>query len=169
MSTLHTNTAAGALVRLEDMGVERFLITSSVNGVLSQRLIRKLCEQCKRPVTVDAGVFGDVNRAVVEQLKGDSIFESVGCESCGETGYSGRTAIHELFVLDTHIQRHFLSGCDSSGLHTLARERGMRTLYEDGLDKVISGITSLDELLRVTQDQAEGDKSFGLSESSSHG
>ena len=169
LSTLHTNTAAGALVRLEDMGVERFLITSSVNGVLSQRLIRKLCEQCKRPVTVDAGVFGDVNRAVVEQLKGDSIFESVGCESCGETGYSGRTAIHELFVLDTHIQRHFLSGGDSSGLHTLARERGMRTLYEDGLDKVISGITSLDELLRVTQDQAEGDKSFGLSESSSHG
>lgn len=169
LSTLHTNTAAGALVRLEDMGVERFLITSSVNGVLSQRLIRKLCEQCKRQTTVDTRFMRDLDQAVRRRIEGCVIYEGVGCATCNETGYRGRTAIHELFVLDAKIQRHFLNGCDSSSLHALARERGMRTLYEDGLDKVISGVTSLDELMRVTQDQAESDLPNGLSESASNG
>ncbi|MCL4104313.1 UNVERIFIED_CONTAM: hypothetical protein GTU68_047275 [Idotea baltica] len=135
LSTLHTNTAAGAITRLEDMGVERYLITSSVNGVLAQRLVRTLCEKCK----------GDSR----------SVFCATGCESCSDTGYSGRVAIHELFALDGEMHRVIMSGADATVLHATARKQGMLTLYEDGLRKVVQGVTSLNEVLRVTQDQGE--------------
>jgi len=157
LSTLHTNTAAGAIVRLEDMGIERYLITSSVNGVLAQRLLRKLCPECKESVKVTAQVaensglkdFLPTGRAKKE------IFKAVGCDQCRHTGYQGRTSIHELFEMDDAMHKAILQGDDATVLHQVARKNGMITLYEDGLRKVVAGITSLEEVLRVTQDQGD--------------
>ncbi len=153
LSTLHTNTAAAAITRLEDMGVERFLITAAVNGVLSQRLIRKLCGHCKQAAELSdealrqSGLF----RFMAEGER--QVFEPVGCEHCKGTGFSGRVAIHELFTLDGAAQRVVLAGADANQLHEHARSRGMFTLYEDGLRKVAEGSSCLEEVLRVTQDQ----------------
>ncbi|MCB1844752.1 MAG: Flp pilus assembly complex ATPase component TadA, partial [Halioglobus sp.] len=157
LSTLHTNTAAAAITRLEDMGIERFLITSAVNGVLAQRLVRKLCTVCR-----------EVDQPSVEMLEGHGlqrfmtpgesiVYRAVGCDACKHTGYKGRTGIHELFVLDAAMHEAIIRGADATSLHTLARQRGMYTLFEDGLRKVASGITSLDEVMRVTLDQQEED------------
>ena len=156
LSTLHTNTAAGAIIRLEDMGVERFLITAAVNGVLAQRLLRKLCSACKGPVQLDAEQLARLGMSV-EVPKEAEVYEAVGCDQCKDTGYSGRSAIHELFLLDDEIQRAILDGSDANQLREVARAKGMATLYEDGMRKVLAGQTSIDEVLRVTQDQAELD------------
>jgi general secretion pathway protein E len=155
LSTLHTNTAAGAITRLEDMGVERFLITAAVNGVLAQRLVRKLCPDCKTAVDLPPEVLKKTGLEPFMASGSHTIFESTGCEACKHTGYRGRMAIHELFVLDSTIQRAVLDGADANKLREHARARGMRTLYEDGLRKVAMGLSSLDEVLRVTQDQSE--------------
>jgi general secretion pathway protein E len=159
LSTLHTNTAASAITRLEDMGIERYLITSAVNGVLAQRLVRTLCRQCKVP--------HQVGRDYIEQtglrrwVKEDSLqlYQAEGCAACNHTGYSGRTGIHELFVLDEEMHRVIMSGADATLLYAAAKRQGMVTLYEDGLRKVIEGVSSMEELLRVTQDQSEGEPS----------
>ena len=155
LSTLHTNTAAGAITRLEDMGVERFLITAAVNGVLAQRLVRKLCGECKTPVDLPADVLKSSGLMSFMPDGSRTIYEAAGCETCKHTGYRGRMAIHELFVLDASAQRAVLDGADAHQLREHARARGMRTLYEDGLHKVALGQSSLDEVLRVTQDQSE--------------
>lgn len=155
LSTLHTNTAAGAITRLEDMGVERFLITAAVNGVLSQRLIRKLCGECKQPFQVSSEILASSGLESFMPEGVTDIFQPSGCPSCKQTGYRGRMAIHELFVLDPSAQRAVLDGADAHQLREHARSRGMRTLYEDGLRKVGLGLSSLDEVLRVTQDQSD--------------
>jgi general secretion pathway protein E len=156
LSTLHTNTASSAITRLEDMGVERYLITSSVNGVLAQRLVRTLCEHCKSPVELSSEY---VEQSGMKPFVSDipvTVFQATGCSECSQTGYSGRTSIHELFVLDDDMHRVIMSGADATLLHAAARRQGMITLYEDGLRKVVSGVTSLEEVLRVTQDQNDG-------------
>ena len=154
LSTLHTNTAAGAIVRLQDMGIEPYLITSSVNGVLSQRLVRRLCEHCKQPYAPDASlrVSSGLQRM---GLNPPHLYKAVGCEHCRQTGYAGRSGIHELLVLDDNMRRGILDGLDAASLHTKATGAGMHTLYEDGLRKVAHGVTSLDELLRVTEDSTD--------------
>lgn len=154
LSTLHTNTAAGAIVRLQDMGIEPYLITSSVNGVLSQRLVRRLCDHCKQPYVPEPAVTiaSGLQRM---GLSTPQLFKAVGCEHCRQTGYSGRCGIHELLVLDDGMRRCILDGLDASSLHAKAITSGMHTLYEDGLRKVANGTTSLDELLRVTEDSTD--------------
>ena len=155
LSTLHTNTAAGAITRLEDMGVERYLITSSVNGVLAQRLVRTLCKHCKQKVELSPEAIA---QSGIEPFLGAGqrdVYQGVGCAECMETGYKGRTSIHELFPLDEEMHRVIMSGADATVLHAAARRQGMITLYEDGLRKVAAGRTSMEELLRVTQDQSE--------------
>jgi len=159
LSTLHTNTAASAVTRLEDMGVERYLITSSVNGVLAQRLVRTLCSKCKSPIEMgrdDIELTG--MRRFVEQ-DAITVYEATGCDACMHTGYAGRTGIHELFALDDEMHRVIMTGADATELHAAARRQGMITLYEDGLRKVLAGQTSMEEVLRVTQDQSESEKS----------
>jgi general secretion pathway protein E len=157
LSTLHTNTASSAITRLEDMGIERYLITSSVNGVLAQRLVRTLCEQCKQPHEVGRDFI--VQSGLRRFVSGDSqrVYQAVGCDACMHTGYAGRTGIHELFVLDDDMHRVIMGGADATLLHAAAKRQGMVTLYEDGLRKVVDGVTSMEEVLRVTQDQGEGE------------
>ena len=157
LSTLHTNTAASAITRLEDMGVERYLITSSVNGVLAQRLVRSLCEDCKEPVELDNASINQTGLRPYVTGANCTVYQAVGCESCMKTGYSGRTGIHELFVLDDVMHGAIMSGADATVLHAAAKEQGMTTLYEDGLRKVLEGVTSMEEVLRVTRDQSEAD------------
>ena len=159
LSTLHTNTAARAITRLEDMGVERYLINSSVNGVLAQRLVRTLCKNCREPHELTAY---EIRKHGLERFLLDdkrTIFSARGCSECINTGYLGRTSIHELFQLDDVMQRAVMEGSDASTLHAIARQQGMITLFEDGLRKVVTGLTSLEEVLRVTQDQIESDQS----------
>ncbi len=155
LSTLHTNTAAAAITRLEDMGIERYLITSSVNGVLAQRLVRKLCEQCREPVeATDEILVGHGLRRFMKSAD-KIIYQAVGCDACKHTGYKGRIGIHELFVLDSAMHAAILAGADATTLHATARRNGMYTLFEDGLRKVARGVTSIEELLRVTLDQQD--------------
>ena len=157
LSTLHTNTAAGAITRLEDMGIERYLITSSVNGVLAQRLLRTLCPRCKTPRELSPAAMAQYGIKRFMPPGERRVYEAAGCEHCLHSGYTGRTAIHELFMLDDDVRRVIHAGADAARLHASARGQGMITLYEDGLRKVAGGSTSLEEVLRVTQDQSESE------------
>lgn len=151
LSTLHTNNAASAVVRLLDMGVEPYLITSSVVGVLAQRLVRRLCATCKVPTSLP-----EVTRKTLGLTTSEStgpFYKAVGCADCRQTGYRGRAGIHELLVMDDALRAAILAGEDATALHNRAVQGGMKTLHLDGLRKVAEGVTSLDELLRVTQDQ----------------
>ena len=154
LSTLHTNTAAGAIVRMQDMGVEPYLITSSVNGVLAQRLVRTLCPHCKEAHVPSAEVL---RSSGLDRFcsPGQPIYQARGCRHCRDVGYQGRTGIHELFVLDEPMRRAILDGKDANALNAIAAHTGMLSLYQDGLRKVAAGQTSLDEVMRVTQDQTD--------------
>lgn len=151
LSTLHTNNAASAIIRLEDMGVERYLITSTVTGVLAQRLVRTLCDHCKEPMELSPQVWlqAGLSRFSPEPKL---VYRAVGCPQCNGLGYQGRAAIHELLIMDSVLHQAILEGVDASKLHQTARDQGMLTLYEDGLRHVLNGSTTLDEILRVTQD-----------------
>ncbi len=154
LSTLHTNTAAGAVIRMQDMGVEPYLITSAVNGVLAQRLVRTLCGQCKEAYDPSPEVrqtTGLARFCAPDRL----IYRAVGCDQCRQSGYRGRTGIHELLVLDEPMRRAIIDGQDAGTLNAIAAQSGMLSLHEDGLRKVAAGHTTLDELARVTQDQAD--------------
>jgi general secretion pathway protein E len=155
LSTLHTNTATGAVIRLEDMGIERYLITSAVNGVLSQRLVRRLCPHCREAAAPGAEVMEKTGLGRF-LAAGQHVYRARGCAACKQTGYLGRTSIHELFIMDSAAHEAILAGADAHTLHQLARKNGMLTLYEDGLRKVAAGVSSLEEVLRVTQDQGDG-------------
>ena len=153
LSTLHTNTAASAVIRMEDMGVERYLITSTLNGVLAQRLVRRLCAHCRTPLQPTPELLKSSGLGDFLPV-GQPIYEAPGCAHCNGTGYQGRVGIHELLVMNEAMRSAILQGADANALQDLAARDGMYTLYQDGLRKVAAGLTSLDEVLRVTQDQA---------------
>ena len=152
-STLHTNDAAGAITRLEDMGIERFMISSALVGVLAQRLVRKICPNCKTRVVLtreqieslaeDFGVSPDL--LLKEYARGS------GCELCGNTGYRGRIGIYELLVLDDELQGDIVTGMDRHSFFKKALDKGMLSLKMDGLEKVRQGITTYEEVLRVAR------------------
>ena len=154
LSTLHTNTAAGAVIRMQDMGVEPYLITSAVNGVLAQRLVRTLCGHCKEAYEPGPEVRESTGLARFCAVT-QPVYRAVGCEHCRQSGYRGRTGIHELLLLDEPMRRAIIEGRDANVLNTIAAQSGMLSLYEDGLRKVAAGHTTLDELARVTQDQTD--------------
>ena len=114
LSTLHTNTAAAAITRLEDMGIERYLITSSVNGVLAQRLVRRLCDACKEAVPASSKLVEEHGLHRFMTDADNVLYQAVGCEACKHSGYSGRTGIHELFVLDADAHEAISSGADAT-------------------------------------------------------
>ncbi len=150
-STLHTNDAPGAVTRLVDLGVEPYLITSSVNHVIAQRLVRILCRHCREEFTLSEGdlsAFDSTNGL----RPGQKVFKPRGCSRCFNTGYSGRQAIMEILPLDEALKTLILETSDANRIKDLAVHKGMKTLRADGLNKVAKGITSLREVLRVTQD-----------------
>jgi general secretion pathway protein E len=152
LSTLHTNDAPGALTRMADMGIEPFLITSALSGVMAQRLVRTLCPACKRPMA-SADNAAQIARSIgFEWDAHAAAFEAVGCGACGESGYQGRTAIFELLDLDDELRAAVLDRVDLSRIREIAARRGLRTLRGDGLAKVAAGVTTFEEILRITQE-----------------
>jgi type II secretory ATPase GspE/PulE/Tfp pilus assembly ATPase PilB-like protein len=150
-STLHTNDSAGAVTRLTDMGIEPFLIASSVEGLIAQRLVRKLCTKCRKPWKVDETILQAAGFPM-ERLKEGVIYEAGGCEECRNTGFRGRTGIYEILAITDHIRPLIVSRASSSAIKTEAMKRGMRTLREDGWNKVLDGTTTVEEVLRVSEE-----------------
>jgi len=148
LSTLHTNTAAGAITRMEDMGVEPFLLSSSLLGVLAQRLVRTLCPHCKESHEPDKE-----ERALLGIAKKDGvlIFRATGCEHCNMTGYRGRTGIHELLVVDEHTRELIHNGKGEQAIEKYIRSQSP-SIRQDGFSKVLAGETTLEEVLRVTRE-----------------
>ncbi|MBN1653211.1 MAG: type II secretion system ATPase GspE [Deltaproteobacteria bacterium] len=173
LSTLHTNDAAGAITRLVEMGIQPYLITSTLLAVLAQRLVRKLCTVCRQPYvpTQDeitsleingarnpASTFASERNATISQGprpdEGDTgliFYRPVGCDACAGTGYRGRTGIYELLIIDEPIRYEILNSSDSNRITRVARERGLSILREDGARQVVQGITSPEEVLAATQ------------------
>ena len=148
-STLHTNDSPGAVSRLIDIGIEPFLVSASLAGVLAQRLVRTICHRCKEPYDPPLGLLAD---AGLQDRKDEiTFYKGRGCAACNRTGYRGRTGIFELMAVDDTIREAILSKPTAKEMYELARQNGLRTLREDGLSKVLKGITSLEEVARVTQ------------------
>lgn len=153
-STLHTNDAAGAVTRLIDMGIKPYLIASTVQAVLAQRLVRRICQSCKKayePPEEELLPFGITRN----EIKDITIYHGAGCEECSHTGYKGRVPIFELLMITDRLRGLFFEKISSTVIKERAREAGMRTLREDGAKKVFSGITTFAEILRVTQSDVE--------------
>jgi general secretion pathway protein E len=144
-STLHTNDAPGAITRLLEMGIEDYLLASALLGVLAQRLVRLVCPDCKTLVPASEG--GAAGGGV------ENVFLGQGCETCAHTGYRGRTGIYELFEVDDAIRHLILEHADAVALKNAALQQGMRTLAVDGWDKVAAGLTTTQEVYRVTQEE----------------
>jgi type IV pilus assembly protein PilB len=152
-STLHTNDAPSAVTRLLDIGVKPFLAASSIRAVVAQRLVRCICEHCKEeymPTDAEIATLG----AGADQLRGKPLFRGHGCTKCSLSGYSGRKGLFEIFLVNDEIQKMIFDNIPVSEMRVHARELGMRTLREDGLRKIGSGMTTISEVLRVTM----GDK-----------
>jgi general secretion pathway protein E len=149
-STLHTNDAASAITRLIDMGIEPFLVASSVIAIVAQRLVRVLCPRCKEtyePDTeslIDAGIPRNA-------VNGRSIYRRKGCNACMNTGYRGRTGIFEIMIMDEGVKKLILRTSDSNQINDEAVRNGMSTLVQDGARRVLEGVTTIEEVLRVTR------------------
>jgi type II secretion system protein E len=150
-STLHTNDSAGAVTRLTDMGIEPFLIASSVEGLVAQRLVRKLCQTCKKPWKIDERFLREV-AFPLDRLKEGTIYEHGGCEECRGTGFRGRTGIYEILVVNDFIRPLIVQRASSVTIKQEAIRHGMRTLREDGWSKVLAGVTTVEEVVRVSEE-----------------
>jgi len=149
-STLHTNDSAGAITRLLDMGIEPFLVSSSVVAIIAQRLVRQICPECRvsyRPTAEELGKLG------LKQIGDRLFYRGKGCAHCINTGYRGRSGIYEILVLDDEIRNLILSKVDSSRIKAKAVSKGMVTLREDGARRIMTGMTTTEEVLRVTQEE----------------
>jgi len=149
-STLHTNDAPSAITRLVDMGVPPYLVSSSVIGIMAQRLVRTICPKCRRPYTpndyelTEAGI-------TPEQAAGASFMKGKGCAVCNKTGYRGRMAIFELLMMSPRIREMTFSQASDVDVRKVARQEGMTILYEDGIRKVLRGVTTIEEVMRVAR------------------
>jgi general secretion pathway protein E/type IV pilus assembly protein PilB len=149
-STLHTNDAPGALTRLVDMGIEPYLVASSLEAVLAQRLTRLICARCRQPD--DSGI-AEAYRKVIGAASGNSIYRGAGCEACRMTGYTDRRAVFEMMPVTEEVRRMILESASSGEIRKVARRQGMRVLREDGWRLVAAGVTTVEEVLRVTKDE----------------
>ena len=145
LSTLHTNDAPSASIRLVEMGIAPFLVSSSLLAVMAQRLVRKLCEECKQEYTIPDSTATDLGLP-----RGIRAFKPLGCEACRGTGYRGRSGIYEIMKVDEEIENLVLEGAAGHRIQQEAVSKGMRTLRDSGLRKVVDGVTSLEEVLQVT-------------------
>ena len=152
LSTLHTNDAAGGVTRLLDMGLEEYLLTSTVNGILAQRLVRKLCPQCKKGAIAGPETVNNLRLQRFTSERDIVLYQPVGCSACSNTGYRGRLAIIEFLPMTDPIRKLIMAHEEAGAIQKLAIAEGMQTLYENGLVKAIEGITTLEEVMRVTSE-----------------
>ena len=148
-STLHTNDAPSAVARLIDIGVQPFLVASSVRAIMAQRLVRRLCQNCKQPSDLSETELRAL-RIEPGQLRDAQVMKPAGCDHCRKTGYKGRMGIFEIFVIDDEVRQMINKRSSTLLLRQRARELGMRTLREDGVRKVLAGVTSAEEVISVT-------------------
>jgi general secretion pathway protein E len=146
LSTIHTNDAVGAVGRLLNMGVPDYLIASSLIAVTGQRLVRTLCQSCRRSSPVEPVVAERFGLAA-----GAPIYEAAGCDQCGDIGYRGRTPIAEILVIESRLRQLILTKPTADALQQCAREAGFRSMIDDGMEKVTGGSTTIDEVLRVAR------------------
>ena len=149
-STLHTNDSSSAVTRLIDMGIEPFLVTSSVNAILAQRLVRRLCKTCREPVEPNQESLQSIG-IMPEMLEGRTIYGDKGCPDCLQTGHRGREGIFELLLMDDDIKSTILRTSDANAIKKIGVANGMSTLRMDGARKVLEGITTIEEIFRVTE------------------
>jgi general secretion pathway protein E len=149
-STLHTNDAAGAIARLLEMGVEHYLLASSILGVLAQRLVRRVCKSCRHPVEVPPEVYREIACGDDRPFQ---VMEGTGCEECAHTGYRGRAGIYELLNVSDAVKQLILQRASAGMIRDAGVKQGMRTLREDGWRTVREGVTSVGEVVRVTQEE----------------
>ena len=150
LSTLHTNDAAGGVTRLLDMGLEEYLLTSTVNGILAQRLVRRLCPSCKVGTVATPEIVKELRLERFTTEPEILLYKPVGCASCSGTGYRGRLAIIEFLPMTDPIRKLIMAHEEAGAIQKLAISEGMQTLYENGLVKVVGGVTTLEEVMRVT-------------------
>ncbi len=149
IATLHTNDSAGAITRLQEMGIEPFNVSASLIGVLAQRLVRRVCSDCKVASTPEPDVLRRLGLKDSE-IKGKTLYRGVGCENCNGSGYNGRYGIHELLIVDDELEKAIVNEASAFELRELAIERGMKSLRTDGINKAFQGITTLEEVLART-------------------
>lgn len=148
-STLHTNDAPGAVTRMIDIGVKPFLVSTSLRAIMAQRLVRKICKKCKHPYTPDPRELRSLN-ITAQQAANATFAKGAGCENCHGTGYRGRAGIFEIFAVNDELQRMIYENVGTSRLRDKARTLGMRTMREDGLRKVLTGLTTIEEVVSIT-------------------
>lgn len=153
LSTLHTNDAAAGITRLQDMGLEEYLLSSTINGILAQRLVRRLCPDCKEAYPVSEALIEELQLRKWQPEGEIVLYKPIGCPTCNGIGYKGRMAIIEFLMMSDAIRRQIIKHEEAHEIQQQAIKEGMQTMYEDGLGKVLQGITTLEEVLRVT---AEG-------------
>lgn len=158
-STLHTNDSAGSINRLLDMGIEPFLVASSVEGIVAQRLIRRLCPACRQAVEID-----DIKKEFlkgegfpIEELETKTIYEPAGCDDCRGSGFKGRTGIYEILIVDDHVRPLIINRASSGEIKREALKHGLHTLRDDGWRKVLDGVTTVEEVMRVSEDDEDLD------------
>ncbi len=159
-STLHTNDAASAVARLVEMEIEPYLVTSALIGVLGQRLVRMICNECKDYYDADDQTIEEMAKNGIHLPPGYQLMHGVGCEACKRTGYRGRVGVYELLIPDENIRRLTLKRAPADALREAARARGMRTMREDGWEKVALGNTTAEEVIRVSQEETSFDDLF---------
>jgi general secretion pathway protein E len=152
LSTLHTNDAPGGVTRLLDMGLEEYLLASTVNGILAQRLVRKLCEQCKEPHQAADSMIDELRLRRFAPTGKITIYKPVGCPACGGMGYRGRMAIIEFLQMTDSLRKLIMSHQEAGIIQKQAIEEGMTTMFDNGLSKVVQGVTTLEEVMRVTSE-----------------
>ncbi len=153
LSTLHTNDAAGGVARLLDMGVEDYLLTSTVNGILAQRLVRRLCQHCREPYTALPEMVEELQLARYAPPGGEiRLYHPAGCRECGGSGYYGRLSVTEVLVMSEKIRRLVMQHASAGDIQRQAVAEGMDTMYQDGLRKALLGLTTIEEVLRVTEE-----------------
>lgn len=153
LSTLHTNDAASTINRLLDMGMDDYLLTSTVNGILAQRLVRTLCSHCRQAYPALPEVVEEMQLKRYTNANPVTLYRPVGCEECGGTGYSGRVSIVELLVMTDTIRGMIMRHVTSGEVRQQAIVDGMQTMYENGLSKAVAGVTTIEEVLRVTREE----------------
>jgi general secretion pathway protein E len=153
-STVHTNDSAGAVTRLVDMGIEPFLVASSLTCILAQRLVRRVCPDCRAPYQPTDEELKEIglSRAAMQKAGVPHLYKAVGCPACNRNGYRGRTGVYEFLLVDDDIRQLVLKNVDSSTIKKTAISKGMHTLLEDGALKVLAGETTIAEVLSVTQE-----------------
>jgi general secretion pathway protein E len=149
LSTVHTNNAASTLTRLLDMGVEDYLMTSTLNAIVAQRLVRRLCQDCCKPYAPLPELLAQLGREGSDEV---TFWRPEGCPKCNDTGYFGRISINEVLIMSDPIRRQILHHAEATELQRAALATGMRPMFQDGIGKAAAGVTTIEEVLRVTRE-----------------